>query len=77
MKRFVVSQKMKFGYSDETKLHGYTVKELEEYGSSIACNQLSAIFQGYFDQNDTHRFWFDLQMGVYELRKESLGLHLH
>lgn len=77
MKKFIESQKTKFGYDDTTELNGYTVKELEEHGSRIACNQLSEIFKDYFDQNDTHRFWFNLQMGVYEIRKESLDLHLH
>ena len=32
MAKFVVSQKAKFGYTDKTKLNGYTVKELEEKG---------------------------------------------
>lgn len=73
MKRFVVSQKTKFGYDDGAKLNGYTVKQLEEKGSRIACSELYGIFQDYFDEHDTHRFWFDLQIGVYELKGGKLN----
>lgn len=69
MKKFVVSQKQKFGYDDTTKLNGYTVKQLEEKGSRIACCELYGIFENYFDPTDTRRFWFDLQIGIYEERR--------
>ena len=69
MAKFVVSQKAKFGYTDKTKLNGYAVKELEEKGSTIGCSELYAIFNDHFDREDTHRFWFDIQIGLYELKR--------
>lgn len=71
VKKFVVSQKTKFGYQDETEFYGHTIKELEENGSRIGCSTLYAIFENHFDSHDTHKFWFDLQVGVYDLRKRS------
>ena len=69
MKKFVVSQKEKFGYTDDTEFYGLTLKELQENGAKIGCSTLYAIFENHFDSHDTHKFWFDLQIGLYDFKK--------
>lgn len=71
MKKFVVSQQEKFGYKDETEFYGHSLKELQERGAKIGCSTLYAIFENHFNKEDTHRFWFDLQLGLYEFKKPN------
>lgn len=71
--KFVREQRRKKGYSLEARnnINGFTYEKLEKTASRIPCCELFAIFEEHFNKEDTNRFWFELQVGIYERKREA------
>ena len=52
---FVREQREKAGFTGDKQIHGYTFDELEANASTIGASTLFAIFEEFFNPQDTHR----------------------
>lgn len=69
--KFIREQRIKAGFQGTSRVRGYTFDELEKRASRIGCSELYGIFEECFDECDTRRFWFDLQIGLYNEKRVS------
>jgi hypothetical protein len=69
---FIRKQRKKARYDDTMMINGFTFQELEARASRIALNELSSIFEKFFDHQDIGDFWLELQVGVYKIRTKAI-----